>query len=525
MYKLKSRTYYKKILNKINEKRIISREEFFELIQSNHENYIPKYFKGKIIASITHNHAYFISVEFLSRNADRNGFYTTKSGITFHIRGDFASVLKYLIRKRSYGLTVDEAESLCNRECARGLEKVLENNNYSKEKILGVVVYLYDPRKNVQIKERYTNDRIAPRTKDDDGNLVIPLEEISESLKLLMGESMSIRKLMVNFLKVHLGSPWRYLSNLIKYTPRYRSVVGLSEEDDLHFTTLNKYFLDLPLSDLQDIFKRIVEKLSIGKVIKGKILAIDATHIFAWANKNNPMCRTPYPESDSYMDDSYLHFAQHGVHQGKFYGYKVHLLVDCESELPVAVTITSGNDSDMSQIFPLLENVEGVDLLKVERLLADAGYDFPKEIDKVNGIIKGKMIVDTNPRRNGSLMQIKKMVKGIFEKFGNVIKTIDDALNFIPQKLLSRFSPKVGDTGESSIVKLCQYHISTGLRVSVERVFSRLKCMLGFERPKVQKDISLIKHLQLCINWMLLVAFTADRLGYHSHIRKMASVV
>jgi len=503
----------------------MNRKTFFRAIGSKHENYIPAYFQEDIIPSINHNHGYFISKKFLKQHMDRWGFYITKSGITFHIKGDVVSVLKCLIRRRSYGLTPDEAEVLCHRDCRRALERVEKDENYSSDNILGTIVYFYNRRKKYQIKERFTNSRIEPYVEDEKGNLLIPLEEVVKTLKQLTEESMDYQKLIVGFLKVHLTTTWRYLAGLIKYTPRFRELAGIMEDDDIHFTTLNKYFLTLPITELEELFKVLIRELVDEEVIKGKYLAMDATHIFAWASRSNPMYRNPHSQSDSYTNDSVLHFAQHGVHRGKFFGYKCHLLIDCKSELPIAMTITSGNASDKSQIIPLMENVDSIDLKEVERVLADAAYDSSNEVKKVNKLIKGKMMVDTNPRKSTLLKNMRKMVKGVFARFGHKIKNIDDALRYIPQKLLTDFGVEIGSKWDSYLIKMIQYYLNTGLRVAVERVYSRLKGLLPFERPKLQKDTSVVKNIYFCVNWMLLVAYTAKHLGYDENIRRIASVV
>lgn len=525
MQRSKAPIWYKRLLRKIDREGIISRKEFFKAIDSKHQNYIPTYFQGRIIPSITHNHGYFISKKYLKKHADKWGFYTTRSGINFHLEGNIDSVLKYLIRRKREGITVEEAKALCHRDCKRAFAKVLDNDNYLSEEILGTTVYLYRRRKDTQVKIRLTNCKVEAFFADEDGELLIPLEEVSTTLKQLVDSKEKHCKLMVSFLGKHLSSSWRNLSGQIKYNERYRDIIGKQGTCDIHFTTLNKYFRDISINDLKDLFKTMVKGLMNDGVIRGKYMAIDATHVFAWVNQNNTMYRTPYTGPDSYTDESVLQFAQHGFHQGRFFGYKCHLIVDCESELPVAMAVTSGNASDMSQIIPLVESIDDIVLKDVERLLGDAGYDYSDEIKKVNTIIKGMMIVDTNPRRNNVLKYMKKMIRGIFDKFSHKIENIDDAMRYIPQKLLTRFGVNVGNEKESSMVKMIQYHLNTGLRVAVERVFSRLKGMLPFEKPKLQKDTSVVKHVYLCVNWMLLVAYTANRLGYNENIRRLASVV
>ena len=516
---------YKRFLRKINTHGIYPRKAFFNTIESNNQNYIPTYFQGKIVPSLTHKKGYFISKKFLKERCDRNGFYRSRSGITFHQQGDILSTLKYLIRIRPTGLTAKEANEFCNRECYRPLSQIEALEYYTFDTVDGQKIFFYKPKKSLQLKNRIVDSTIASPPECDSSDSEILLEDVSDSLKEIIQDSMSYRKLMIGFLKVHLGSPWRQLDRQIKHFPRYRIIAGIKEQEDLHYTTLNNYFLTLSIADLEELFKQLVSHLRSKNVISGKYLAMDATHIFAWSNKSNMMCRNPFQESNSYTEESVLHFAQHGFHLDYFYGYKCHLLIDCESELPVAVIITSGNISDMTQIIPLMENATSLDLHEVHRVLGDAGYDCPEDIEVVNGMIKGKMIVDTNPRRSKFLKTMKVMVNGVFEKFANCINNIDDALKYIPQKLITDFNVKICSKKESALVKMVQYRLTKGLRVSVERVFSRLKGCLPFERPKLQKDVSLLKNIYFCLNWMLLVAMTAKRLGQDQSIRKMASVV
>ena len=523
--KVKTPLKYKRFLRKINIHGIFSRKGFFNGIGSKNQIYIPTYFKGKIIPSLTHKKGHFISTKFLKDHCDRNGFYRSRSGITFHQQGDIISTLKYLIRIRPTGLTAKEANELCNRKCYRSLSQIEALDYYTSETVDGQKVFFYKPKKSLQLKNRIVDSTIASPPECDSSDNEILLENVSDSLKEIIPDSMLYRKLMVGFLKVHLGSPWRKLDRQIKHIPRYRNIAGIGDQKDLHYTSLNYYFLSLPIADLEQLFKELVSYLRRKNVISGKYLAMDATHIFAWSSKSNPMFRKQFQESNSYTEDSVLHFAQRGFHVDYFYGYKCHLLIDCESELPVAVIITSGNISDMTQIIPLMENATSLDLQEVHRVLGDAGYDSPEDIEVVNGMIKGKMIVDTNPRRSKFLKTMKQMVNGVFEKFANCINNIDDALNYIPQKQISDFGVKICSKKESALVKMVQYRLTKGMRVSVERVFSRLKGCLPFERPKLQKDVSLLKNIYFCLNWMLLVAMTAKRLGQDQSIRKMASVV
>jgi len=165
---------------------------------------------------------------------------------------------------------------------------------YSCEPIDGQNVYFYKPKKKQQLKNRLVDSSIKTSSEPDTSDCEILLEDVSDSLKEIIQDPMTQRKMMIGFLKIHLGSPWRHLSRQMKYLPRYRTIAGIKEQEDLHYTTLNNYFLTLPIADLEELFKQLVSHLRCNNVISGKYLAMDATHIFAWASKSNRMCKHPF---------------------------------------------------------------------------------------------------------------------------------------------------------------------------------------------------------------------------------------
>jgi hypothetical protein len=96
----------------------------------------------------------------LKDRCDRNGFYQSRSGITFHLQGDILSTLKYLIRLRSTGLTEKEANEFCNRDCYRPLSQIEALESYTCETINGRKVFFYKPQKKKQLKNRLVDSSI-----------------------------------------------------------------------------------------------------------------------------------------------------------------------------------------------------------------------------------------------------------------------------------------------------------------------------------------------------------------------------
>jgi len=92
------------------------------------------------------------------------------------------------------------------------------------------------------------------------------------------------------------------------------------------------------------------------------------------------------------MDSSFVHtFSQKGElgsegwngHK-EGYGFKLHLLIDCETKFPIAMLVTNGLANDMTLAIPLLKKARYW-LKKCGYVLADKGYDWG---DLVNWIVK-----------------------------------------------------------------------------------------------------------------------------------------
>jgi len=124
-----------------------------------------------------------------------------------------------------------------------------------------------------------------------------------------------------------------------------------------------------------DLFlrKHIYEKVMISlvkqaykkKLIHGKYVAMDSSFVHTFSKKGEV-------GSEGWND----------FKQG--YGFKLHLLIDCETKFPIALCITNGNASDMTLAIPLLKKARYW-LKRCHYVLADKGYDWG---DLVNWIVK-----------------------------------------------------------------------------------------------------------------------------------------
>lgn len=92
------------------------------------------------------------------------------------------------------------------------------------------------------------------------------------------------------------------------------------------------------------------------------------------------------------LDSSFVHtFSKHGElgSEGwndfkKAYGFKLHLLIDCETKFPISLSITNGLAADVTLAIAVLKKARPY-LKKTAYVLGDKGYD---DADLVNWIVK-----------------------------------------------------------------------------------------------------------------------------------------
>lgn len=143
----------------------------------------------------------------------------------------------------------------------------------------------------------------------------------------------------------------------------YRTIASLSNVSASTLCRANTYFLTKRI--YQKVFVDLVKKAYRRGLIKGKYIA---------------------------MDSSFVHtFSKHGEvgSEGwnefkEGYGFKLHLLIDCETKFPIALIVTNGLANDMTLAIPLLKKARYW-LRRCGYVLADKGYDWG---DIVNWVVK-----------------------------------------------------------------------------------------------------------------------------------------
>lgn len=139
----------------------------------------------------------------------------------------------------------------------------------------------------------------------------------------------------------------------------YRDIA--STEDISHSTLVraNSYFLKKHI--YEQFFLYLVKKAYKEGLIRGIFVAMDSSFVKTFSGKQE--------------------LGSEGWNGFKdAFGFKLHLLIDCETKFPLALCLTNGNASDNTLAIPLLKKAKKW-LKKHGYVVADKGYDDFKIVD------------------------------------------------------------------------------------------------------------------------------------------------
>jgi hypothetical protein len=164
-----------------------------------------------------------------------------------------------------------------------------------------------------------------------------------------------------------------------------RRLVGVPSRERVpeayHFSRLLKRLSSAEgLEQLAAMFRRLVERLREALPELGRHLAVDATAVHAYSNEQRREKSDPDAAWSARPKRQRRRQASGVVEESLEYwfGYLVHVVVDCKTELPIGFEVTPANENDTTRFVPLLEQVQVAHPELVERteaVIADAGYD------------------------------------------------------------------------------------------------------------------------------------------------------
>lgn len=180
-------------------------------------------------------------------------------------------------------------------------------------------------------------------------------------------------------LLIYLGevSLDRKLASALRYNARLCLLCGFNFLKTPSNGTFSNFRHRLGEDIFYESLHQLIAQAIALKVILGDDTAIDSTHLWAYANrfgrktcccKGKCHCRRDYSNCDAqwgYKDKECI-----------FFGYKVHLIVDAKSQLPLDVKVTPANETDSPQDKPLLRAPRNRHPeIKIDSSAMDGGYD------------------------------------------------------------------------------------------------------------------------------------------------------
>jgi IS5 family transposase len=162
------------------------------------------------------------------------------------------------------------------------------------------------------------------------------------------------------------------VARLLERNKDVRLVCGFSKDNLPGEDALGRFLKKLLGQEglLEECFASLVERLRQSLPGFGAKLAVDATDIEAYSNGHR--------KSPSDPDAAWGVKGAEGREREfyRWFGYKLHLVVDALYELPIAFMVTPANENDTTQMKPLLKRA-GLDKpgCRPEAIIADKGYD------------------------------------------------------------------------------------------------------------------------------------------------------
>jgi IS5 family transposase len=473
--------------------------------------------------SLNHNREYVASKYIIGQRSTHDGFWRPEVDdgyAVFHRKETTQATLEHLAFNRPSGLTVPEANDLLDRRCYRPLRKLADQQEVHAvaEHKATVYTHSWPSLRDDQLAQRETDQPtdVTPDDPADDGYLYRD-ELVATFLSVAVSELQSIspERAAALVLRQFEGDSFDALERRLQRNHSFREALDYTEPEDVpDGTSLWRAFDELHPDELRDCLQSMCSELLADHEHGGEFVVIDGTHIAAWANTRDE------------IENGEVEGASWGKHEGSFYGYKVFLVVDAASELPVAITMETGKRNDSAAFEPLIEDFdERYGTENLQAALADAGFDSQGNRDFCQDQLDCPLLTAINPRRLSPLATIKDEIKELFKQHGEEIDSPYDALERLPQEQLSEYGVSVGSVEETYIFQAIKERMHRHLRAGVERVFSRLKSFTGLDRVHARKENNVETHIVLSAVALVAASLTAQRQNKPGLIRSPSRLI
>jgi hypothetical protein len=155
---------------------------------------------------------------------------------------------------------------------------------------------------------------------------------------------------------------YRRLEEELKKSGTLAKACGLTPGRVPHYSYFCRFFKALDPDVLEKVCIQLLRSLARLIPIPCEVLAVDASPFDAYANSFSKA-----GDLDAGTGKSSC--------KGWFYGYKLHVAADADTELIVAIEVTPGNTYDGHQLLPVLRKAQSNLPRKFQAVLGDKGHD------------------------------------------------------------------------------------------------------------------------------------------------------
>jgi transposase len=190
-----------------------------------------------------------------------------------------------------------------------------------------------------------------------------------------------------------------------------KRVKGVEVYSVPHRTRFYRFAARVGPEKMIEIFSRMVVDLMRAGIIKGRSVSLDATLISAWfrdcrVRKDEEHLKRCRHERSKDRDASW----GYDHHRDLFiYGYKVHILLDSVTALPIMLTVTTAGYGENRTVVWFVSMILKLGIQHVRKFFADAGYDGNVTRLLIIEKLKAVPFIPLNPRNcKGATEALKK---------------------------------------------------------------------------------------------------------------------
>jgi len=326
----------------------------------------------------------------------------------------------------------------------------------------------------------------------------------------------------------------------------------------------SQFLRSIPHAAVETVRTQLVRTLLKEEIISGHHLVLDSCAIPAHVRENNlkssisnrfDKSRRPKGDPDARMGLMIHYPLPFKEKIRSFWGYRNHIVVDAEEQLPLWEVTLPADRSEVHQAIPMLQKIKETFSIIIETVGGDAIYDTENILRFVVEDLQARPIIPHNPRAKQGIsyrlvgsdvhcqadLPMCRKGKMTAKRTGITYLQYCCVIYYWKEKrryllcpaahpkfttkkgctVLIRLTPSIRERIDYGSEAFKEFHRK---RTSVERVFSRLLCIAMQDPPVIGID-AIRNYCTIAHITVLLVALVAKRSGYPDKIRYVRSFV